>query len=141
VAKAGWWFGAGILPIVIWPLLDWSQAIALFLTDYWFSRTGHMPSWTETGIVQAVFVVVCALASGLILFLALRGMKRFGAADGIGWLAAAVSVLIAVLGARGAGEAAAMFSRAAPGLAMTAGAVAAQVPRRAKTPGARRQKA
>jgi hypothetical protein len=144
VAKFGWWFAAVLLPVVIWPALDWGQAIALALTDLWFERTGHMPSWTETGTVQAIFVVACAAASGLILFLALRAMSKSGAPDGVGWLAAAVSVVIALGAARSVprpGDAAAVFFQAAPGLAMTAGAVAAALWRRPKTGAASRLKA
>ena len=140
MAKVGWWLAAAGLPLVIWPALDWSHPVALALTDYWFVRTDHMPSWTTTGTVQAVFAVVFGVASGLVLFLGLRAMKKAGAADRVGWLSVAVSVVVAVGSARSLplasgdpGYATAMAAQVTPGLAMAAGAVAAQVRRRPKT--------
>jgi hypothetical protein len=135
VAKFGWWFGAAVLPVVIWPALDWSQALALAMTDYWFQRTGDMPSWSQTATVAAICAFVLAVASGLLLFFALRIMMKFGAPGRIGWLAAGVSLAIiagAVLTLGERATAVATLSRVAPGVAMAAGAVAAQLLRRPK---------
>ncbi|NTU72034.1 MAG: hypothetical protein HGB10_09490 [Coriobacteriia bacterium] len=130
MAKAGWWFAAGVLPIVIWPALDWSQPVAHALTDYWYSRTYVMPSWGETATLAAVFAIVFAVASGLVLFFSLHGIKRAGAADGVGWLSAAASVLVAiwaVMAYRAGGSSGFVGMAAAPGIAMAAAAVLTQV--------------
>jgi hypothetical protein len=136
VKRLGLWFGAAVLPLVIWPALDWSQAIAMAVTDYWFARTGHMPSWEVTGTIQIAFAVVCGIASGLLLYVALRVLRRADSTERIGWLAMAVSLLIALWAARSVtgasgdpGYVTAVLARATPGLAMAVGAVTAQVRR------------
>jgi len=98
----------------------------------WFERTGHMPSWTETATVEVTFAILLAAVSGLVLFAALRAVKKAGAPNGVGWLAAALSVVILLVAARAAlgVSVAAVISRSAPGLAMAGGAVLAQLWRR-----------
>lgn len=132
MTKVGWWLAGAALPVAIWPALDWSQAIALALTQMWFERTGHMPSWTETATVEVTFAILLAAVSGLVLFAALRAVKKAGAPNGVGWLAAALSVVILLVAARAAlgVSVAAVISRSAPGLAMAGGAVLAQLWRR-----------